>query len=49
MFEPVDRLFEPVNEIIVLIAQSNSERSGETAHPESSLFAHIKYGSRRKV
>ena len=44
-------LFEPAHEIMVLIAYANSEGSGETAHlsPEPSLFAHMKYGSRRRA
>ena len=37
---------EPADEIMVLIALATSQGSGE---PEPSLFAHMKYGSRRRV
>ena len=40
---------EPVHEIMVLITQATSEGSGEPTHPEPSLFAHMKYESRRRV
>ena len=41
---------EPIHEIIVLITQATSEGSGDPAvSPEPSLFAHTKYGSRRRV
>ena len=32
-------LYEPAHEIMVLIAQTNSEGSGETAHPHSLVRA----------
>ena len=41
--------FEPAHEIMVVITLATSEVSGEPAHPEHLLFAHIKYGSRRRV
>ena len=50
--------FEAAHEIMLLITYATSEDSGEPAHlrslgcagsAEPSLFAHMKYGSRRKV
>ena len=45
-----NKVSEPAHEIMVFMTQATSEGSGEPAHlrslPESSLFAHIKYGSR---
>ena len=45
------RITEPAHEIMVLIG--TSEGSGEPGHsavsPEPSLFAHIKYGCRRRL
>ena len=49
----MSRSNEPAHEILVLIAQATSEGSGEPAicavSPEPSLFAHMNYGSRRRV
>ena len=33
--EPVDSIYEPAHEIMVLITQATSEGSGEPAHPRS--------------
>ena len=43
--------FEPAHKIIVLSTQATSEGPGEirAVSPEPSLFAHIKYGSTRRV
>ena len=38
---------EPAHEIMVLITYATSKGSGES--PEPSLFAYMKYGSRRRV
>ena len=43
------KLNEQENEMSELIASAISEGSVETARPESSLIAHTKYGSKRRL
>ena len=54
--EQIRRVFEPVHEIMVLItsiyrrpAKARASLRIRAVSPEPSLFAHMKYGSRRRV